>query len=252
MDKSINQQRPLLFRPRVLTTDEALLALYKPAGLHVFGAHGSVWSWLAEQHPELAQIGPEREPAFVHRLDQGTSGLLLAARSSSTYQFLRTAFRSGRVAKTYLALAQGVLDEPQEVDAPLGGRYRRSKTVQVARENRRLHSRVPARSRIVPLATGGGWTLCRVDMHTGARHQIRAHLAHIGHPVAGDAAYGARSAPLDSAHFWLHAYAAVFEHPLGGHSVRLVCPLDEQRLRVLESVGIRGTLYPLDVRSTGG
>ena len=127
---------------RILYEDDKILAVVKPAGLHVFpsrrGERQSLWSQLKKIRPGLDEVGDRSAPAFVHRLDRGTSGVLLAAKTNPVYQKLREAFDHGKVEKVYLALVEGVLPESVEVDMPIGSRYRRSAKVQVQLPGRRL------------------------------------------------------------------------------------------------------------------
>ncbi len=192
-------------RPLLLAATAGHLAVFKPAGMHVFG-RGSLAGWLLEQRPELAAVGPADQPALVHRLDRDTAGLMLAAASPGAYAPLRRAFAEGAIDKRYLALVGGELDRPALVDRPLGARYRRSRRVAVADGRQRLRGVRPARTAVEPLVRSAGWTLCAVRIRTGMRHQIRAHLAHLGHPVAGDGLYG--GAPLAGleGRFFLHAW----------------------------------------------
>jgi 23S rRNA pseudouridine1911/1915/1917 synthase len=202
--------------------------------MHVFGPD-SVCAWLLGLEPELAEVGPAEAPAIAHRLDRGTSGLLMAGRTRAGYQALRQALSGGRCQKLYLAVVEGRLAGPAEVDAPLGGRHRRSARVQVARPGSRLRGVRPARSQVEPLALGDDVSLCRVEMWTGMRHQIRAHLAHLGHPLLGDRLYGARQALPDGlAGYLLHAWALGFEEP----AARFQCPPPGRLLGALGALGL--------------
>lgn len=228
---------------QILHEDDEVLALAKPAGLHVFpsrrGEQHSLWLLLKRIRPGLEEVGDLSAPAFVHRLDRGTSGVLLAAKTGPAYESLRKAFEAGEIEKVYLALAEGELAEPVEVDLPIGSRYRRSKKVQVQVPGRELRGVRPARTKIEPLSTAGGFTLCRVKIFTGVRHQIRAHLSHLRHPVAGDREYGAskRIAGLKARTF-LHAWQVRLLHPASGSVLKLTCPLPADLEQILKGFGL--------------
>lgn len=229
--------------PRILADEAGLLALFKPAGWHTFPGPGdgeALSDWLIRRLPELAGVGPANAPALLHRLDRPTSGLVLAARTQELYRALRQAFSEGAVEKRYLALAEGELHSPVSCDAPLGERYRRSKKVHVVSEapRRRVRRPLAARTEIQPLSCAGGFTLCRVQIRTGVRHQIRAHLSHLGHPVAGDALYGARRALAELEHrIFLHASDARLAHPADERPRTFTCPPGEDLQQILESLG---------------
>lgn len=229
--------------PAILHEDEQLLVLAKPAGMHVFPSSGSAAAslsgWLIEQRPALAGVGPPGQPALVHRLDGGTSGLVLAAANSDSYSQLRQAFAGGQVEKVYLAVVQGRLDGRREIDLPLGGRYRRSRRVWVDNGSRRLRGVRPARTLVEALASNGQLTLCRVVIHSGARHQIRAHLAHLGHPLLSDTLYGGEPGWGRAAGgFLLHAWRLGFVHPGDGGRREITCPPGGDWQMLLDKAGL--------------
>ncbi|RME19798.1 MAG: RNA pseudouridine synthase, partial [Deltaproteobacteria bacterium] len=141
----------------------------------------------------------------------------LAARDEDAYGLLREMFGGGLVEKTYLALAKGRIGHFRRVEVPLGSRYRRSRKVFPARSGRRLRGVRPAVTEVVPLAQGTDCTLCRVVIRTGVRHQIRAHLSLIGHPIWGDVLYGGpREQNLPEGAFMLHAFSIALDLPWAG------------------------------------
>jgi 23S rRNA pseudouridine1911/1915/1917 synthase len=164
---------------------------------------------------------------------------LLAAKTEEAYRRLREAFEKSEVEKEYLALVEGVLSGTAELDLPLGSRYRRSGKVRVQLPGRSLRGVRPARTRAEPLGASDDLTLCRVRIWTGVRHQIRAHLAHLGHPVVGDREYGARRkmARLGD-RFFLHAWRIRLSHPLAGSPLEIACPLPDGLSRILEGLGL--------------
>jgi len=236
-------------RLEILFEDDAVLAAVKPAGMHVFpssrGEPQSAWVLLKEMRPGLDKVGDPAAPAFVHRLDRGTSGILLAAKTNRAYRRLREAFEKGEVGKEYLALVEGVLSDLVEVDLPIGTRYRRSAKVQVQLPGRNLRGVRPARTSAEPLAGSDDLTLCRVQIQTGVRHQIRAHLSYLGHPVAGDLDYGAsrRVSNLED-RFFLHAWQACLSHPQTGSALAICCPLPPDLVQILNNLGIQPPREP--------
>ena len=226
--------------PRILAEEKdlGLLLLYKPAGYHVFGS-SSIASWLCSRRQDLCGVGSEAEPALVHRLDQKTSGIMLAATHQRSYTVLREAFEQKKIHKVYLALTHGLVDQAQRITVPLGGRYRRSRKVKpVLSRTRKYHFVQSAQSDVEPLAMSSehDLTLCKVVIKTGVRHQIRAHLAHIGHPLVGDALYGAQKnpyAPLTD-RFFLHAWKLGFSNIFDGLERLWACPLPRALQELLD------------------
>lgn len=195
--------------------DTDALALDKPPGLPSTIGRGpgtSVASALLEHHPEMAAFGDARHAGLVHRLDTGTSGLLLAARHAEAHARLRTAFATKRVVKAYLAVVVGAVRAPTAVTTPLARAPRSRRRMVVTRADRGW----PAHTEVSPLATDGTLSVVGLRMRTGVTHQLRVHLASIGHPVLGDTRYGSHDArpdvglPLADWHY-LHARAVTFD-----------------------------------------
>jgi 23S rRNA pseudouridine1911/1915/1917 synthase len=175
--------------------------------------------------PELADVGDRARPGIVHRLDRETSGLMVVARSPRAYDALVDAMARRAVERRYLALVWGRLDAPRgAVDAPIGrssAQRTRMAVREGGREARTAYEVV--REYEDPLVT-----LLECRLETGRTHQIRVHLAAIGHPVVGDAAYrGARPA-LAAPRPFLHATVLAFEHPVSGAVMRFEEPLPEE------------------------
>lgn len=195
--------------------DTDVLALDKPPGIPSTMGRGpgpSIASALLERHPEMATFGDARHAGLVHRLDTGTSGLLLAARHVDAHTRLRAVFAAKRVAKDYLAVVVGRVDAPATVTTPLARAPRSRRRMVVTRGDRGW----PARTEVAPLATDGVLSLVGLRMRTGVTHQLRVHLASIGHPVLGDARYGGADArpavglPVADWHY-LHARTVTFD-----------------------------------------
>jgi 23S rRNA-/tRNA-specific pseudouridylate synthase len=187
--------------------------------------------------PECAGAGDHpREAGLAHRLDAGTSGVLLAARDAEIWTALRGAFHEGRVDKRYLALVVGVVSFPGELSAPIAhDRARGGVRVCGDPDDAARREALPALTRWEPVERLGGFTLLRCAARTGRMHQIRAHLAHAGTPVAGDERYGIRVAGVPAAlvGFFLHAERAALEHPATGAALDVTAPLPADRAAAL-------------------
>jgi len=180
----------------ILRSTAQVLVLAKPAALPSVGLRGgngdSLAARIAARFPECAEVGQPGEAGLVHRLDTGTSGLLLAARTAAAYDDLRAQFRDHTVRKEYLALVAGVIGEPVRIDTPIGqhrNTRRRMRAVAADLPPRRYAPRA-ACTDVVPERGFAAVTLIRAGTTTGLRHQIRVHLASIGHPLLHDPLYG--------------------------------------------------------------
>jgi len=209
---------------RIVHADAHLIVADKPAGMpsHPLkpGEKGTAANALVGRFPELLQVGPSpREGGLVHRLDTDTSGLLLAARTASAHAMLRAQFSGRTVEKGYLALAAGEIHAGGEIALPLLHDPRDPRRMQAASDAAYAeeHGARPAVTRFEPVERRGGFTLLEVEIPTGVMHQIRAHLAFIGHPLAGDALYGGPDLSGLTRHF-LHAARLAFAHPDGSRA----------------------------------
>lgn len=205
--------------------DEHLVVVRKPAGLPTHPTEnrrgGTVVNRLLGMGIPLAVRGGPLRPGIVHRLDAGTSGLLVVACDEATYEALAETFRRHEAERTYLALVRGsVRHERFEVEAPLG---RTGARIRVdATGGRQAATAFGVRERFARA------TLLEAEPRTGRTHQIRVHLASVGHPVLGDRRYGgagddARALGLDRA--FLHAWRIAFDHPATGERLELEDPL---------------------------
>jgi 23S rRNA pseudouridine1911/1915/1917 synthase len=218
----------------VIYEDDDLVVVDKPAGLTVHPGAGRPTGTLAHQllarFPEMAGVGGPGRPGIVHRLDQGTSGVLVAARTPAAYARLSRAFASRQVEKRYLAIVYGAPKLPAgRIEAPIGRHPDRRKEMAVRPGGR------PAVTGYRTLASAAGIALLEIDLGTGRTHQIRVHLRHLGHPLVGDPVYGeARwkglpkpvQKPLaELARPALHAFQLAFAHPGDGRPVRFEAPV---------------------------
>jgi len=202
----------------VVHEDEDLVAVNKPPHLPCHplrpDERRTVASALVALYPELAGIGTKREAGLVHRLDTTTSGVLVFARRPQAYDDLVGQLRGGSAEKEYLALVEGDASGLGVIETPLVPSRRRTLALQPAAAGRRRGSQ-PASSRVEARERLGGFTLVAVTIRSGRRHQVRAHLATAGHPIAGDRHYGARlEAPVDRP--FLHAAEVRLVSPSSG------------------------------------
>ncbi len=197
---------------RVVHLDDSLAVVEKPAGLVVHPAPSHRGATLVDELAEILGGGadPER-PGIVHRLDKGTSGLLVVARDDATHAALQEAVRRREVERAYLALAGGRLDSRTgTIDAPIGRASRQRHRMAVSGAASRQ-----ARTHFEVLEVLPRETYLEARLETGRTHQIRAHFAAIGHPLAGDTTYG--GAPrYGLERQFLHAHRLGFTHPVSG------------------------------------
>lgn len=210
----------------IVHEDPWIVVVDKPAGVpsHPLREHeiGTIASALVARFPEMSGVGYRlREPGILHRLDSDTSGVMLAARDEITFEKLRIALRSGRIDKRYTALVDGCIAAPRHIDLPIAPHPRDPRRVATTPG---LKGARPAHSEITRVERVGAYTRIEVAASHATRHQVRAHLAAIGHPLAGDALYGGSSLP-SLAHHFLHASRIELEHPDSGRALRFTSPL---------------------------
>jgi 23S rRNA pseudouridine1911/1915/1917 synthase len=219
----------------VLYQDPDLLVVDKPGLIptHPLKAweKGTLANGLVSRFPELRGVGPDPlEPGLVHRLDIGTSGLLIVARHPAARERLKKDLARRRWAKKYLALIRGSIEREEIITFPLAHHPGDPKKMMtVSAEGPPPRGRVyRAETRVRPRRRWPGTTLVEVDLITGVMHQIRVHLAGRGHPVIGDRLYGPESDPLsrlaEGRHF-LHAGFIAFNQPLSGKRISCSSPL---------------------------
>ena len=220
----------------VVHQDDDIVVVDKPAGLvvHPGAGHrsGTLVNGLVARFPDLAglpgQVGSEPDrPGIVHRLDRGTSGLLVVARTPDAYRSLVAQLSDRTVARTYRALVLGSVEgESGVVDAPIGRSVSSPTRMAISRKGKEARTRYRVEERYtLPAPT----TLVRASLETGRTHQIRVHLSAIGHPVVGDQPYGqGRSLPgATVTRPFLHAFALAFDHPVTGERVSWTSELPE-------------------------
>jgi 23S rRNA pseudouridine1911/1915/1917 synthase len=215
---------------RIVHLDEALAVVEKPAGLVVHPAPSHRGRTLVDELADVLGGGsdPER-PGIVHRLDKGTSGLLVVARDDEAHAALQAAVGRRDVERVYLALAGGrVASRTGTIDAPIGRASRQRHRMAVsgaASRQARTHFEV---RELLPRES-----YLEARLETGRTHQIRAHFAAIGHPLTGDETYGGASRYGLGRQF-LHAHRLAFEHPRSGERMSFESPLPEDLAAALE------------------
>ena len=225
----------------IVYEDEDVLVINKPKGLVVHPAAGHqddtlVNGLLYAMGDDLSGINGELRPGIVHRIDKDTSGLLAVAKNDLAHTMLASQLKDHSMHRVYEAIVCGSFREDSgTVDAPIGRHPSdRKKMCVIARNSRDAvtHWEVVRRYR--------GYTHIRCKLETGRTHQIRVHMAHIGHPILGDTVYGHKKAELGQDSQCLHAGTLCFAHPRDGHPVMVFAPLPkyfEEVIAKLEKMG---------------
>ena len=221
----------------IVYEDEDLLVLNKPKGLVVHPAAGHsddtlVNGLLYALGDQLSGINGELRPGIVHRIDKDTSGLLAVAKNDFAHRILASQLKDHSMARTYEAIVCGSFREDSgTVNAPIGRHPSDRKKMCVTERNSKeavTHWEVVARYR--------GYTHVRCRLETGRTHQIRVHMAHIGHPILGDTVYGHKKPELGQSSQCLHAGALCFRHPRDARPVMVFAPLPEYFTQVIEKL----------------
>jgi 23S rRNA pseudouridine1911/1915/1917 synthase len=218
---------------RIVYEDQDLVVVDKPPGLVVHPAaghrRGTLLNALLARYPDLP-LDQEERPGIVHRLDKDTSGLIVVARSREAREHLQAQFKAREVLKVYLALVDGVVEPTKGViEASIGRDSRDRKRMAVVQSGGRK-----AVTEFRVLERLGEYTLLDTRPRTGRTHQVRVHLAFLGHRVVGDSVYGRRKQHLGLERQFLHAHRLAFRHPSSGRKVDLVSELPPDLERVLE------------------
>lgn len=221
----------------IVYEDEDVLVINKPKGLVVHPAAGhqndTLVNGLLYSHADrLSGINGELRPGIVHRIDKDTSGLLAVAKNDFAHTVLASQLKDHSMARTYEAIVCGNLKEDSgTVDAPIGRHPTDRKKMCVTQRNSKsavTHWEVVARYR--------GYTHVRCRLETGRTHQIRVHMASIGHPILGDTVYGHKKPELGLSSQCLHAGILCFAHPRDGHPVVVMAELPQYFKEVLEKL----------------
>ena len=221
----------------IVYEDEDVVVLNKPKGLVVHPAAGHtddtlVNGLLYALGDQLSGINGELRPGIVHRIDKDTSGLLAVAKNDFAHRILASQLKDHTMARTYEAIVCGSFREDSgTVNAPIGRHPSDRKKMCVTERNSKeavTHWEVVARYR--------GYTHVHCRLQTGRTHQIRVHMAHIGHPILGDTVYGHKKPELGQSSQCLHAGALCFRHPRDERPVMVFAPLPEYFTQVIEKL----------------
>jgi 23S rRNA pseudouridine1911/1915/1917 synthase len=228
----------------IVYEDSDVVVVDKPAGMvvHPAAGHagGTLVNALLHHVDDLSGIGGEKRPGIVHRLDRGTSGLLVVAKHDAAHAELARQFQDREVEKEYVALVWGEVMAGRRIDTPIGrDPVNRKKMSARARRSREAVTRIVAAEHF-----GRTLTLARVAIHTGRTHQIRVHLSAIGHPIVGDSLYGGvhRRVPGDLravTHLerpFLHAARLAFSHPSDERRMEFTSALPEDLQTVVDQL----------------
>ena len=227
----------------IVYEDADLLVVDKPAGMVVHPAaghgHGTLVNALLHHVTDLSGIGGKQRPGIVHRLDRGTSGLLVVAKHDSAHRALVAQFQERSIEKQYIALAWGVVHAGRRIEEPIGRdpRHRKRMTTKAGRSRE-------AMTRVTEAEDLNGVSLLHLAIATGRTHQIRVHLSAIGHPVVGDPLYGGvhwrvpphLGAVVRLERPFLHAARLAFAHPADGRRLEFESPLPDDLQSVLDDI----------------
>ena len=221
----------------VVYEDDDVIVVNKPTGMVVHPAPGHTEGTLVNAllyhcAGTLSGIGGERRPGIVHRIDKDTSGLIIAAKNDLAHRRLAAQLRDHTLARTYECIVVGnIHSDAGTVNAPIGRHPTDRKRMAVTEK----HSR-DAITHYEVIARYPGYTHLRCRLETGRTHQIRVHLAYLGHPIWGDTVYGAKTPVKGLTGQCLHAVGLTFLHPRTGEQITLSCPLPEEFTEALRKL----------------
>ncbi len=251
IELDVPDPKPLELEPEaiplsVVYEDDDMLIIDKAAGLVVHPAPGhsggTLVNALLARDTEYGGIAGVARPGIVHRLDRDTSGLLMVAKNDRAQASLMAQLKARGIKKTYLGLALGaVAATAGRIEAPIGRDPHHRTRMAVTPGGRDAVTGYRVRERLP------GWTLLELDLITGRTHQIRVHLAALGHPLAGDPLYGtgtSRRGPEGLSRLFLHSWRIELQAPADGHLIRAEAPLPPELESVLEDLRIVATGLP--------
>ncbi len=229
----------------IIYSDEDIVVLNKPAGVLVHkpitgiknskkSEETTIVDWVLKRFPEVKSVGDRprgvlERPGVVHRLDRETSGVLIVARNQASFENLKKQFQNHEIKKTYLALVYGEIEKPGKIDKPIGLKPGTTKRSVTARNMKMIKDAV---TRYIPKKHFVGATLLEVFPETGRTHQIRVHLASIGHPIVGDILYGGKKQIIEISRQFLHAESIAFM-TVGGKSMKIEAELPSDLEKIL-------------------
>jgi 23S rRNA pseudouridine1911/1915/1917 synthase len=224
----------------VVYEDADVVVVNKPRGMVVHPAagnwQGTLVNALLARCGDLSGVGGEVRPGIVHRLDKDTSGVMVAAKNDRAHASLARQIKDRTAGRRYLALVHGSVQAAEGlIDAPIGRHRADRKKMAVDAGHGRQ-----ARTRFTVMERFAGYTLVACRLETGRTHQIRVHMAYIGHPVVGDPKYGPKNPPFPIAGQALHAYELTFRHPASGAEMVFTAPLPADMEEILAKLRKRG------------
>lgn len=234
--------------PTVIYKDKNFIAINKPAGLLTHGVlynaektelkEQTVVDWLIKEYPEIQSVGDDRKtrPGIVHRLDRDTSGTLIIARNQKFFDYFKDLLKKGEVKKTYIALVYGKIEKRLLIDRPIG---LRSGTTRRSVKAKKMKMVKEAITEVIPISSfnykGEYLSLVNAFPKTGRTHQIRIHLASIGHSIVGDPLYGRKKNPFDLKRQFLHAKSLEFNLE-NGKRIKIESELDEELKIIISKI----------------
>lgn len=221
----------------IVFEDDSLIAINKKPGMVVHPGAGNPDSTLVNalcfKYPQIVDVGEPHRPGIVHRLDAGTSGLLVVAKTNEAYQYFIHKFSTHDVTRNYTALVWGKFETTSGViDAPIGRNASRATRMSVKEGGKRAVTKYE----VVNYFEDKNVSLIEVSLETGRTHQIRVHCAAISHPIVGDRTYGGYRQSLECPRPFLHAHTLRFEHPVSREKMKFSVPLPSDLQVVLSRV----------------
>lgn len=220
----------------IIYEDNDIIVINKPKGMVVHPGNGNpdntlVNAVLAHCKGSLSGIGGEIRPGIVHRIDKDTSGLIIVAKNDKSHINISEQIKNHEVTKIYTALVKGNISEDEAtIDMPIGRDKKDRKKMSVTRDGKEAVSHIKVIKRY------GNYTLIRVKIDTGRTHQIRVHMAKIGHPVVGDEVYSSGKNEFGVKGQMLHSTILKFKHPISGKEIMLEAPLPQYFADVLSKL----------------
>ncbi|HAE61139.1 MAG TPA: RNA pseudouridine synthase [Eubacteriaceae bacterium] len=220
----------------IIYEDEDLVVVNKKKGMVVHPGHGNPSGTLVNallyQVKDLSGINGVKRPGIVHRIDKDTSGLLLVAKNDNAHRKLAGLLKKHHIKRNYYAIVEGVIKEDKgRIDAPIGRDIKNRIRMAVVEKNSK-----PAVTHFKVIERFKKHTLIEASLETGRTHQIRVHMAYIGHPLVGDVVYGYKKQPLTKQGQALHAYKLVFSHPRSGTEMVFETDLPDYFLKILNKI----------------
>lgn len=219
---AVSPKKKLIFPLTVLFEDEYLAVIDKPAGILVSGNTFKTIANALAQNLQKSKLPDATTPHPVHRIDYATTGVLLVGKTTSSIRALNKAFENKAIRKTYYAVTIGKMKKEAEITSAIDGKESHS--------NYEVCESVPSK-RFTQL------NLVKLDPKTGRRHQLRKHLASIGHPILGDKEYGQEGLILNGKGLYLHAYSLSFKHPISNEEVVFKADLPQRFNKIFRSIG---------------